>query len=131
VFLDLASQAREKIGAEDFTLLYNLGVAHFQLGKDAEPTDPAELQKAIDYYEKALEQEPDEPTTMFNIVVAYVVAEDWGQAVTWGERYVGVKPSDPNGWRLLSRAYTAVGNDAKARQCATRYEELIKAGGSK
>jgi len=130
VFLDLAQQARAKINAESFDLYYNLGVAHFQLGKD--PVDPGELAKAVQNYERALKITANEPQTVYNIVVAYVVAEDWAQAVTWGEKYVGLKPDDPNGWRVLSTAYTQLGDSEKARQCMVRYEELRKMqGGSK
>lgn len=124
VFLDLATRARAKIGAEDFNLYYNLGVAHFQYGKASD--DPEALAKAVDYYQKALGLQPDEPTTTFNIVVAYVVSENWREAITWGEKYVGMNPDDANAWRLLSRSYSEVGDDAKARECAARYEALQK-----
>lgn len=124
VFLELSDKARNKIGAENFDLLYNLGVAHYQLGRQND--DPDELAKSVEWYQKALEIEIDEPTTMYNIVVAYVVAKEWMQAITWGEKYVSVRDDDPNGWKLLSRSYTEMGDDAKARQCAARYEELIR-----
>ena len=124
VFLELSDQARSKIGAENFALLYNLGVAHYQLGREND--DPNELMNSVEWYQKALEIEIDEPTTMYNIVVAYVVAKEWMQAITWGEKYVSVRDDDPNGWRLLSRSYTEMGDDTKARQCAARYEELLR-----
>lgn len=120
VFLDLAAQARAKIGAEDFNLYYNIGVAHFQQRKD----DPAAVQRAIDYYQRALEVQPNEPTTMRNIVLAFVVSEDWPDAVTWGEKYITVNPDDGDGWRLLSRAYTGIGDSEKARRCLQRFEQI-------
>jgi tetratricopeptide (TPR) repeat protein len=122
VFLELSDLARSKIGAENFDLNYNIGVAYYQLGRQDE--DPDNIAKSVVWYQKALELQPDEPTTMYNIVVAYVVGEEWMQAITWGEKYVSVKADDPNGWRLLSRSYTEMGNEGKARQCAARYEEL-------
>ena len=124
VFLELADEARSKIGADNFDLLYNIGVAHYQVGRANDDLD--ELAEAVQWYEKALEIEPDEPTTMFNIVVVHVVAKQWMQATTWGEKYVNVLPDDPNGWRLLSRSYTELGDDAKARSAAARYEELLR-----
>ncbi|UCH84889.1 MAG: tetratricopeptide repeat protein [Candidatus Latescibacterota bacterium] len=134
VFLDLASKARAKIGAEDFNLFYNLGVANFQMGKGDEAAgvaaDPDALAAAIQYYEKGLELEPNEPTTIRNITVAYVVQEDWRQASIWGERFVGVKPDDEDGWRLLARIYNEMGEKDKARQCSARYDELIRAKSS-
>ncbi|MFQ5511519.1 MAG: tetratricopeptide repeat protein [Candidatus Krumholzibacteriia bacterium] len=120
VFLDLSAQARSRIGAEDFNLYYNIGVANFQLGKDVADFLP----KAVEYYQLALNLQPNEPTTTYNIMATYVVGENWREAVTWGERYVDLKPEDPNGWKLLSRSYTELGDQDKGRQCMARYEQL-------
>jgi Tfp pilus assembly protein PilF len=125
--LDLSSRARAKIGAEDFNLFYNLGVANFQMGKEG---DADALAASIDYYQKALELQPDEPTTIRNITVAYVVAEDWRQAALWGERFVAVKPDDEDGWRILARIYNELGEKDKARQCSARYDEILRAKSS-
>jgi tetratricopeptide (TPR) repeat protein len=128
VFLELAAQARAKIGAEDFNLYYNIGVANFQSGRKQgdQPADLDVLAKAVDFYEQALELQPDEPQTVFNIVVARSAAKDWSQVIAWGEKYVGLDPESADAWRLLSRAYTETGNDAKARECASRYESIQK-----
>jgi tetratricopeptide (TPR) repeat protein len=125
-FLDLAAQARAKIGAEDFTLFYNLGVAYFDIGKNTQ--DKAMLEKAVGYYERALGITPDDPQTVRNIVVAYVYAEDWRKVVEWGERYAGISPNDPDGWRVLTRAYNELGDKEKARRCELRFDELRKRG---
>ena len=124
IFLDLAAQARSKIGAEDFNLYYNLGVAHFQLGKQENDAD--EMATAVSYYEKALLLQPDEPTTTYNIVVAYFVGEKWDQAAIWGEKYVTIQPQDKKGWSLLSRSYSELGDQEKARQAMSRYEQLAQ-----
>jgi tetratricopeptide (TPR) repeat protein len=126
LFLDLAAQARAKIGVEDFTLYYNLGVARFNLGKDGQ--DPASLAKAVEYYKKALVLNPDEPQTVRNVVVTYVFAENWREVAEWGERYVAVSPDDADGWRMLVRAYNEIGDKEKARRCELRWDELRKRG---
>lgn len=126
VFLDLAAQARAKIGQEDFTLFYNLGVAYFNLGKDG--PDRAMLEKSVEYYEKALVITPDEPSTVRNVVVTQVYAENWRKAAEWGERYASLNPNDPDGWRLLTRVYNELGDKEKARRCELRYDELRKRG---
>jgi tetratricopeptide (TPR) repeat protein len=123
-FLDLAAQARAKIGADDVTLFYNLGVANFNVGKDN--NDPAALEKAVSYYEKALALSPNEPQTLRNIVVTYVFAEKWREVASWGERYVAVVPDDADGWRALTRAYNEIGDKEKARRCELRWDELRK-----
>lgn len=126
LFLELAAQARAKIGQDDFTLFYNLGVAYFNMGKDA--SDRPTLEKSVEYYEKALVLNPDEPSTVRNVVVALVYAENWRKAAEWGERYAGLKANDPDGWRLLTRIYNELGDREKARRCELRYDELRKGG---
>lgn len=123
-FLDLAAQARAKIGADDVTLFYNLGVANFNVGKDS--NDPAALEKAVSYYEKALNLSPNNPETLRNIMVTYVFAEKWREVASWGERYVAVAPDDADGWRALTRAYNEIGDKEKARRCELRWDELRK-----
>ena len=120
VFLDLSAQARSKIGADDFNLYYNLGVSNFELGKEV----PDYLPKAADYYQLALNLQPNEPSTTFNIMATHLVAKNWVEAVTWGERYVELKPDDPRGWKFLSRGYTELGDQQKARLCMARYDQL-------
>jgi len=124
IFLEMSADARSKIGAEDFTLYYNIGVANYQL-KDE---DPGRIDRAIMYYEKALDVQPDEPQTIFNIEVAYVAKEDWNNAIDWGEKYISINPNDPKGWQLLARCYSEIGEQAKAREALSRFEELQQGG---
>ena len=123
VFLKMAAEARSKIDADDFTVYYNIGAASYNLRKE----DPNATNEAIHNYERALELRPDEPQTIFNIVVAYVSMEDWLKAIEWGERYTNLQPSDPRGWQLLSRSYREAGEKDKARDAAKRFEQLRQA----
>lgn len=124
IFLEMAADARAKINAEDFTLYYNIGVANYSMRAE----DPARLDVAIMYYEKALDVQADEPQTIFNIVVACVAKEDWREAIQWGEKYVNVSPDDPKGWQLLARCYSEIGEKEKAREALTRFETLQQSG---
>ena len=124
VFLEMAAEARSKIDAEDFTLYYNVGVANYSMRAE----DLSRVDVAIMYYEKALDVQPDEPQTIFNIVVAYVSKEDWREAIQWGEKYVSVSPDDPRGWQLLARCYSETGDRDKAREALTRFETLHQGG---
>ncbi len=123
IFLKMAAEARAKVGAEDFNLYYNIGVAEYNMRKE----DPNATAEAIEYYNKALDLKPDEPTTIFNIVVAYVSEEDWSNAAIWGEKYVSVNPNDSKGWQLLARIYSEVGEKDKAREALARFEMLRNA----
>jgi tetratricopeptide (TPR) repeat protein len=125
IFLEMAAEARSKIGAEDFTLYYNIGVAYYSM-KDE---DPSSIDQAIMYYEMALNLQPDEPQTIFNIVVAFVAKEDYRSAIDWAEKYANINPTDYRGWQLLARCYSEVGEQDKAREAMKRFEMLSEQGG--
>jgi Flp pilus assembly protein TadD len=125
VFLEMAAEARSKIGAEDFTLYYNIGVAYYSMREE----DPEAIDKAIMYYEKALDIQPDEPQTIFNIVVAYIAKQDYSGAIVWAEKYANINPTDSRAWQLLARCYSEVGEKDKAREALKRFEMLSEQGG--
>ena len=120
VFLKLAAQARAKVGADDAKVYYNIGVSLYNLRKE----DPARINEAITYYQKSLDIAPDDPDTVFNILVAYAAKEDWSNTALWGEKYVSVNSADANGWKLLARSYTEMGDEDKAAEAIRRYEML-------
>jgi Flp pilus assembly protein TadD len=119
-FLKLAAKAREKVGSPDAKVYYNIGVSLYNLRKE----DRSRIDEAISYYQKALELTPDDPDTVFNILVAYAAKEDWSNAAQWGEKYVNVNSGDANGWKLLARSYTELGDQDKAAEAIKRYEML-------
>lgn len=125
VFLEMSAEARAKIGAEDFTLYYNIGVANYSMRDQ----DSTAVDKAIMYYQKALDLQPDEPQTIFNIIVAYISTENWQEAIQWAEKYAKISPNDYRGWQLLARCYSEVGEKAKAREALQRFEMLREQGG--
>jgi len=120
VFLKMAAQARAKVGADDAKVYYNIGVSLYNLRKE----DPATIDEAITYYVKALDLTPDDTDTVFNILVAYAAKSDWTNAAQWGEKYVSINPSDANGWKLLARSYTELGDEEKASEAIKRHDML-------
>jgi len=118
--LKMAADARSKLGAEDFAVYSNIGIAEFNLRTD----DPSKIDEAIAYYEKALAIQPDDAPTVFNLVVAHMAKEDWVGAAVWGEKYVSVNASDPKGWQYLARCYSEAGDTDKASEALTRYQQL-------
>lgn len=119
-FLKLAAEARTTLGAEDAKLLYNIATCEYKQRKDA----PEHVDEAIAYYEKALNIAPDDQETVFALMTAYVVKEDWASASLWGEKYVSLNPSNADTWRLLARCYGELGEDDKASEALTRYTTL-------
>jgi tetratricopeptide (TPR) repeat protein len=128
VFLKMEAEAREKIGAEDYTTYYNIGVALYNLRKrDDDSIDDAVVSEAIGYYEKALEvaqDEAQESQTVFNIAVAYVAQGNYASSVDWLEKYVNENSADPKGWQLLARCYNEIGDKTKGKEAFKRFEQL-------
>ena len=120
VFLKMAAEARHKVGADDARVYYNIGVSLYNLRKE----DPGKIDEAISYYQKALDITPDDRDTVFNILVAYAAKEDWSDTAQWGEKYVSLNSGDPNGWKLLARSYTELGEEEKAAEALKRYDML-------
>jgi tetratricopeptide (TPR) repeat protein len=125
VFLAMAADARSKIGAEDFNVYYNIGVAYYQMRDE----DPEAVDKAIMFYEEALDIQPDEPQTVNNITVANIAKEDNRGAIDWAEKYANLKPNDSRGWQLLARCYSEVDEKEKAKEAMKRFEMLNEQGG--
>jgi Tfp pilus assembly protein PilF len=119
-FLKLSAEARAKVSADDANVLKNIGVCEFNIGK----TDPAHLDEAIIYYQKALDIGGDDPDTVFDMMAAYVKKPDWDNGALWGEKYVLLAPSDPKGWQLLARCYGELGQDDKASEALAHYQTL-------
>jgi tetratricopeptide (TPR) repeat protein len=119
--LEMASRARIKVGAQDPKLYVELGrVCFFQMD-----TDPNALRRSVEYYERALDLEPDQTQTIMNLILAYMKMEDWSSAINWGEKYVSLEPDKPDGWRMLALSYSKFGDKDKAAHCAEKYAELM------
>ncbi len=118
--LQVAADARAKTGADDFDVYNKIGVARFNMRKQ----DPAMIDLAIESYTKALDLRPDDSATVFNLMVAHMSKENWGEAATFGEKYVSMMPSDPSGWQALAQCYTKLGDNDKAMEALQRYNTL-------
>jgi tetratricopeptide (TPR) repeat protein len=118
--LQLAADARAKVGADDFDVYNKIGVARFNLRKE----DPAMVDAAIEAYTKALDLKPDDAATVFNLMVAHFAKENWGEAAMNGEKYVGMSPNDASGWQYLAQCYNKMGESEKAMEALQRYNTL-------
>ena len=119
-FLKLAADARATLGADDAKLLYNIATCEYRQRKDG----PEHIDEAIVYYEKALNIAPDDQDSVFALMGAYAVKEDWPNASLWGEKYVSLNPSNADTWKLLARCYSELGEDDKATEALQRYTTL-------
>lgn len=119
-FLLMSADARVKLGADSASTFSNLGVAAF----NQRSTDPAKIDEAIGYYQKALDRDPDNAPTAFNLIVACMAKQDWPAGASWGEKYVSLKPSDAQGWKLLARCYSEAGDTDKATEALKQFQTL-------
>jgi Tfp pilus assembly protein PilF len=120
IFLKLAADARSKVSADDANLLQSIGICEFNIGK----TDPAHLDDAITWYQKALDVGGDNKDTVFNMMAVYYKKADWENTALWGEKYVTLDPSNAKVWQLLAQSYTALGQDDKANEALAHGQAL-------
>jgi tetratricopeptide (TPR) repeat protein len=114
-FLQMAMDARKKANAEDFESYYNLGAVYFN-GKNCP--------KAIEMYLAALELDQENKQGNYGILLAYYSCEMYDDAVLQGQKYTEKNADDPNGWRILSLAYSKKGMKLKAEEAAKKFQEL-------
>ncbi len=119
-FLKMAAEASAKLGVDSAAVYSNIGIAAFNQRKD----DPAKIDEALGFYQKALDLQPDDPAIVFNAMIACMAKEDWATAASWGEKYVSISPSDAKGWQLLARCYSEAGDPDKASEALQRYQTL-------
>ncbi len=115
LFLGMAVEARKKTDSEDFTSWYDLGVAYFN-SKDCE--------KAIEAYESSLEIEPDNKAGNYSLFLSFYQCERYDDAIVTGQKYTDKWGEDPNGWRILSLAYSKKGMKLKAEEAAKKFQDL-------
>ncbi len=118
--LVIAATERAKVGADDFDVFSKIGLSAINLRKE----DPAQVDTAIEYYQKALDLRPDDAPTTLNMMVAHIAKEDWGGAAMWGEKYVQMSPSDALGWQNLARCYSELGETDKESEALQRSQQL-------
>lgn len=119
-FLKLAAEARSTLGADDAKLLYNIGECEYAQRKD----DPAHLDEAIVYYERAATIDGDDPNIPLKLMMSYMAKQDFTSAALYGEKYVALAPAEASGWQLLATCYNELGEDEKAADALSRYASL-------
>ncbi|HTG73909.1 MAG TPA: tetratricopeptide repeat protein [Terriglobia bacterium] len=119
-FLKMAADARSKVSADDANIQQAIGVCEYNLGK----TDPAHLDEAVTWYQKALDIGGDNKETVFNMMAVYVMKSDWENAALWGEKSVLLDPNSKESWKILARAYTELGQNEKANDALGHYQTL-------
>lgn len=95
-------------------------MCEYNLGK----TDPAHLDEAVTWYQKALDIGGDNKETVFNMMAVYVMKSDWENAALWGEKSVLLDPNSKESWKILARAYTELGQNEKANDALGHYQTL-------
>lgn len=74
-----------------------------------------ELDKAIEQYQKVLEQKPDDPLVAFNLAVAYRDREKWNEGLELLNRVIQSRRRLPAGEnKLLGELYIGAGKPAQA-----------------
>ena len=102
-FLKMAAEASAKLGVDSAAVYSNIGIAAFNQRKD----DPAKIDEAISYYQKALDRAARRPDDRLQRDDRVHGERGLGRPPHAGERSTcSISPSDPKGWQLLARCYS-------------------------
>ena len=75
-------------------------------------------QKALDYYQQVLEQEPNDPVMLYYAGLYAYFVRDFSLAESYFLRERAVEPESPDSYRMLSFVYEALGRyDDALREC--------------
>lgn len=94
-------------------------------------TDPAAIQKGMDYYEQALKLDPRHEKALYAYGMALTrrgSSDDLTKAVRLLEQLVKVNPVDTNGYFKLAETYRRLGKTKEAAARSARFRELFEKG---
>ena len=114
-YLQMAMDARKKTNAEDFESYYNLGAVYF---------NAKNCPKAVEMYLAALDLDQENKQGNYGLLLAYYSCEMYDDAVLQGQKYTDKYADDPNGWRIISLAYSKKGMKLKAEEAAKKFQAL-------
>lgn len=96
------------------------GQESFQLGISY--YDEGNLDKAIDFFEKALEIEPDLVEAYFNLGVIHSSLGDFKKAISAFENVIELNPQDKQAHLRLENIYAKMGNFSMTQESGFKYE---------
>ncbi|MDZ7860409.1 MAG: tetratricopeptide repeat protein [Candidatus Krumholzibacteriota bacterium] len=117
-FYEIAVDAYERSGEENYAVYHNLGLVYRKQKK---------FHKAIVAYESAHRVKPKDKMAAYSLLLTYYQAKLFDQAIMFGEEYTQkIAPGDPKGWQILSLAYKEKGFKIKAEETFRKYLEVQK-----
>jgi len=98
------------------------GIWHTNLGAAYSRQD--EYQKAIQYYQKAIQINPALAKPHYNLGLSYHDLEEYEKAIQYFNKTIQLRPRFPKVYNNLGTTYIAIGNYEKAIQCYRRAIQL-------
>jgi tetratricopeptide (TPR) repeat protein len=120
--LEKAQESYEKalsIDDEDASVLNNCG--HLYLSIYNKTKELSHHQKAVDFFKKSIEKDPNYVAAYDGLGIAYLIARDLDKSIYYWEKAIELSPSQAASVYNLSRAYIIKGNKQKALTLLTRY----------
>ena len=113
-WLRRASELKE-INASDY---YLIGTAFGKVGHN--------LNKAIEYLNKAIEKNPKAELYYEDLAVAYGMAGKFNESVAASLKLIELNPNYPPAYANLSITYRNMGNSSLANEYSEKYKELMR-----
>jgi len=85
------------------------------------------LDKAIEYFNKAIAIDPKTDFYYYDLSVAYIFSGRYEDAIKTNEKLIQINPGYPDVYRNMAVAYTKLGNTAMANQYREKYNQVMQA----
>jgi len=84
-------------------------------------------EKTIEFVDKAIRLSPRDPALSFWYGTksgAYLLLQQYDQAIEWARRSIAINPNHANPWASLASALASTGHSSEARDAGQRFREL-------
>lgn len=98
-------KAVKTAGSEEDDILYHIGAAYAQAG---------EVKKALSFFEKALQKNPENETALYELGFFSDMRGDFQKSIDYYNRYLDIDPFNYSTWFNLGITYNKAGNYEKA-----------------
>ncbi|MFB3910177.1 MAG: tetratricopeptide repeat protein [Candidatus Eisenbacteria bacterium] len=99
----------EQIQPNDADLLFSLGVVNYQLATADTARHVEYYRKAASYFEKTLEQKPDDVDALNNVANLYYDLKDCEKGLVYAQRLLDLNPCEGRSYDLVGRMNDCLG----------------------
>lgn len=108
---------------------FSQGADDFQSGLSA--AENQNFKEAIVHFEHFLEEEPNNPSALYNLGTCYLSEQEFGKAILSFEKVLKLQPGDESAMEMIRLSYAALGQEREWEPVYGIFESLCYAVGTR